>query len=146
MDTEGANPTATGWTLREFGAVDYDTRVTFHGPDSSLETFTAFLRWLRALGPSDGPSRLVFVADNPAYDWPPIHWFMHRYFGENPFGHSARRIGDFYAGLVGDFGRSSEWKSLRVTPHDHTPVNDALGNVEAFARMLAGERGRRRHR
>jgi len=56
------------------------------------------------------------------------------------FGHSARRIGDFYAGLVGDFGRSSEWKRLRISRHDHHPVNDAMGNVESFARMRAGER------
>lgn len=33
-----------------------------------------------------------------------------------------------------------EWKRLRITKHDHHPVNDAMGNVEAFARMLAGER------
>jgi hypothetical protein len=27
-----------------------------------------------------------------------------------------------------------------TTPHDHNPVNDALGNVEAFERLLNGER------
>lgn len=141
VDTEEANPTPTGWTLREFGAVDLDTKKTFHGKDSSHDTFLKFDMWIRELGGSP-----VFVADNPAYDWPPIHWFFHLYFGKNPFGHSARRIGDFYAGLVGDFWRASEWKSLRRTKHDHNPVNDAMGNVEAFERMLAGERGKRRKR
>jgi hypothetical protein len=32
------------------------------------------------------------------------------------------------------------WKRLRVTPHDHNPVNDAMGNPEAFERILRGER------
>ena len=50
----------------------------------------------------------------------------------NPFGHSGRRISDYYAGLMGDFRQTQGWKHYRVTPHDHNPVNDAMGNVEAF--------------
>jgi hypothetical protein len=42
--------------------------------------------------------------------------------------------------LVGDFSNSQGWKRLRVTPHNHNPVDDAMGNVEAFARLLKGER------
>ena len=138
VDTEGANPTLTGWSMREFGAVDFETRQTFHGTDASRETFERFWAWLNALG----LGRLVFITDNIAYDWPPIHWHFINYFGQDPFGWTARRIGDFYAGMVGDFRKASEWKSLRQTPHDHNPVNDAMGNVEAFSRMLAGERGK----
>jgi hypothetical protein len=53
----------------------------------------------------------------------------------------GRRISDYYAGLTGRFGNIQAWKRLRVTPHDHNPVNDARGNVEAFRRrILAGER------
>jgi hypothetical protein len=60
---------------------------------------------------------------------------------DNRFGHSGRRISDYYAGLTGRFGNIQAWKRLRVTPHDHNPVNDARGNVEAFRRrILAGER------
>ena len=136
VDTEDANPTPSGWNLREFGAVEFKSRRTFHGKDSSRETFEAFRKWLESFG----RERKVFVSDNPSYDWAPINFYFHCYFGENPFRHSARRIGDFYAGLVGGFGRASEWKRLRVTEHDHNPVNDAMGNVEAFARMLGGER------
>jgi hypothetical protein len=58
----------------------------------------------------------------------------------NPFGHSARRIGDFYAGLLGDFQSTQKWKRLRRTKHDHHPVHDALGNAEALIRLLNGER------
>ena len=78
----------------------------------------------------------IFVSDNPAYDWQWINYHFHYNIGTNPFGHSARRIGDFYAGLVGDFKKASQWKKLRITKHDHNPVNDAMGNVEAFERMV----------
>jgi hypothetical protein len=133
VDTEGAHPTPEGWTLREFGAVDYETRRTFHGKDSSRETFVAFSEWLVGLDPIYS---YLFVTDNIAYDWPPIHYYFMLYFKYNPFGHSARRIGDFYAGLMGDFWRASDWKRLRKTKHDHNPVNDAMGNVEAFEEIM----------
>lgn len=122
--------------MTEFGAVEFKSRAYFHGHNPSRETFEAFREWL--LKTSKG--RPVFISDNPAYDWQWINFYFWRHFGENPFGHSARRIGDFYAGLVNDFYNSSKWKKLRITKHDHNPVNDALGNVEAFQRMLNGER------
>lgn len=121
--------------MTEFGAVEFKSMKTFHGKDCSIETFDAFAKWL---GQFDG--RPVFVSDNPAFDWQWINFYFWKYQGSNPFGHSARRIGDFYAGLTGNFHNSSKWKKLRVTKHDHHPVHDALGNVEAFQRMLKGER------
>jgi hypothetical protein len=57
--------------------------------------------------------------------------------GRNPFGYSARRISDFYAGMKGDFFDSQNWKKWRVTKHDHNPVHDVLGNIEAFEKILA---------
>jgi len=149
--------------LTEFGAVEAKTRLAFHGvivlhdpelraiategvaivaaranPEKMREVFTAFAEWLKQFeSPND---RLIFVSDNPAWDWQWITDGFHRTFGFNPFGHSARRIGDYYAGLVGDWTHSTRWKSLRITPHDHNPVHDALGNLEAWERMQKGER------
>lgn len=80
--------------------------------------------------------RAVLISDNPAGDWQFINYYFHRYCGKNPFGHSARRIGDFYAGLRGDFKTSTEWKRLRNTPHTHDPLDDARGNAEAFKRII----------
>jgi len=121
--------------MTEFGAVEYESRQTFHGLDCSEETFSAFLTFLRRFRPP-----YVMVSDNPAYDWQWINFYLWRYFGKNPLGHSARRIGDFFAGLNGNFGATQAWKRYRRTPHDHNPVNDAMGNVEAFERMLEIER------
>lgn len=130
----------------EWGAVEFRTRRTFHCQGATSLNFLEFKEWLKEF-----KGRPIFVSDNPAYDWQFINYYFHR-FGEehekgwaqncscNPFGHSARRIGDFYAGLRGDFYTSQDWKKLRVTDHDHNPVNDAMGNVEAFQRLLEGER------
>jgi DNA polymerase III epsilon subunit-like protein len=156
VDCEATGPCPGKGELTEFGAVHFTTRQTFHGvlhesePDPEnpvlsvltgaafdpVPVFAAFEAWLRSM--TDG--RCVFVSDNPAFDFQWINYGFHHALGRNPFGHSARRIGDFYAGLVGDFMTRQAWKRLRITPHDHNPVNDALGNVEAFARLLAGER------
>ena len=146
---------ATG-QLTEFGAVELETRETFYGmivasyPDptnpaipipTGKPTFTHeydiaffFETWLKKFG---NPK---FVSDNLAYDWMWINDLFHRTLGKNPFGYSGRRIGDFYAGLRGDFYAKQDWKKLRVTSHDHNPVHDALGNAQAFDRLLRGER------
>ena len=137
--------------LTEFGAVHYPTRQSFHGvliesrpspanpaiPEptgveyDAKAVFTAFSTWLlRWSG-----KRSVFVSDNPAFDFQWINDGFLRHLGYNPFGHSARRISDFYAGLVGDFDQTQKWKRLRITKHDHHPVHDALGNLESFEKM-----------
>lgn len=118
--------------MAEFGAVEFKSRRTFHGHDCSRETFEAFAAWLSEVS----KGRPIFVSDNPAYDWQWINFYFWRYTGGNPFGHSARRIGDFAAGLSGNFYAGQEWKSLRVTPHDHNPVNDAMGNAEALQSLM----------
>lgn len=147
--------------LTEFGSVHYPSREIFHGvlfeatpdpanPCMSLrsgghrhpadQVFRAFAEYLKATAAFGQSPKLI--SDNPAYDW---QWINHGFwtnYGSNPFGHSARRIGDYYAGLVHDFGQSSRWKRLRVTKHDHHPVHDAMGNLEAFERMLKGERAK----
>ena len=122
--------------MTEFGAVEYKTRQTFHGHDSSKETFEAFDTWLSAVS----RDRPVFVSDNPAYDFQWINFYFWKYLGKNPFGYSGRRIADYYAGLCGDFHKTQNWKRLRRTNHDHNPVHDALGNAEAFERLESGER------
>ncbi len=90
-----------------------------------------FVDWLQAH--SKGAPK--FISDNPAFDWQFINYALHRHTGGNPFGHSARRVGDFYSGLMKDFYASSRWKSLRKTRHTHHPVDDARGNVEALLAM-----------
>ncbi len=79
-----------------------------------------------------GKERPVFISDNVAYDWQWIAGMFDKAGLPNPFGHSGRRISDFWAGLNNNFGETQSWKRFRKTKHDHNPVNDAMGNVEAF--------------
>lgn len=158
IDCEAVGGCPRTGQLTEFGAVDYKTLKTYHGvlvdsrPSQAnpaipeiigvvdevrcRAAFIGFNAWLASFE----DSRLVMVSDNPAFDWQWINDGFWRYLGRNPLGFSARRIGDFYAGLTGDFYNANKWKHLRLTKHDHNPVNDAMGNAEAFDRMVKGER------
>jgi hypothetical protein len=162
VDCEAFGGAPSVGRMTEFGAVEFKTESTFHGvlwkakPDTNnpalsrldpdavqlseqerREVFVNFEQWLKTF-----KEPYVFVSDNNGYDWQWINDGFWRYLGYNPFGHSSRRISDFYAGLKGYFYTpAKEWKRLRVTPHTHHPVDDAMGNVQALKRMMAGERG-----
>ncbi len=152
VDCEARGTSPVNGTLTEFGAVHYATRNTFHGrlfegtPDptnpaiplvgnriaSDVEVAADFAGWLSAMC----PGRAVLVSDNPAYDFMWIAAMFDRAGMDNPFGHSGRRISDFWAGLQRKWSDTQSWKKLRKTPHDHNPVNDAMGNAEALERIL----------
>lgn len=155
VDCEAVGGAPSVGHLTEFGAVDFESRKSFHGvlwesePDpvnpaipriigqqfDEKAVFQSFATWLKQWN-----ERVVFVSDNNGYDSQWINDGFLRTLGENPFGHSSRRISDFYAGLTGDWKNTQGWKRLRITPHTHNPVDDALGNCEAFERLLNGER------
>lgn len=99
---------------------------TFEDPRSVMIRFS---NWLNA----NSKGRPILITDNPAFDFAWINWYFHNFTGANPFGFSARRIGDLYCGLVKD--SRAQWKHLRKTIHDHNPVNDSLGNAEVILHM-----------
>jgi len=153
VDCEARGTSPVHGVLTEFGAVHYDTRDTFHGrlfdatPDpanpaisivgeriaTDVDVAESFAAWLRE---HLGNRRPVFVSDNPAYDWQWIAGMFDRAGMDNPFGHSGRRISDFWAGLNRDWSDTQSWKQFRKTAHDHNPVHDAMGNVEAFEEIM----------
>jgi len=152
VNCEASGPCIGKGDLTEFGAVAYPSMKTFYGevgcdtrfPDSNgkfkltdKEVFVNFDIWLKENCKGFQP---IFVSDNPAFDWQWINYNFHHLLGKNPFGWSARRIGDYYAGLIGDFRKTQRWKKLRITKHTHNPVDDAMGNAEAFKRIQNGER------
>lgn len=110
-------------------AISGFTRQEHEQFDEPKQVMENFAKWIQMV--SQG--RPVFVSDNPAYDWSFINYYFHYYLGKNPFGFSARRIGDLYCGMVKD--GYAKWKHLRSTIHDHNPVNDAKGNAEALLKM-----------
>ena len=127
-------PVSAKWQAETLAisGVSRDEHQSFPLPE---ETMAAFGQWIGIVA---GGQRPTFISDNPAFDWQFINYYFHRFVGENPFGFSARRIGDLYAGWKGDARRTSEWKRLRRTAHTHDPLDDAMGNAEALLAMNAG--------
>ena len=105
--------------------VSRETQLGFPDPKLGMDAFAMFLK-------DASRGRPVFVSDNPAFDGSFANYYFHAFCGQNPFGFSARRIGDFYAGLEKDFSAASKWKHLRRTVHSHDPLDDAVGNAEAL--------------
>ena len=101
------------------------------------DTMHKFLDWIKQTN-SEG-SRPVFVSDNPAFDWQFVNYYFHFFTEGNPFGHSARRIGDFAAGRKGDFFAHQDWRKFAITKHTHNALDDAQGNAEAMVQLLNGK-------
>lgn len=158
VDVEATGISPFSGVMTEFGAVHYVSRDTYHGvlyeAEPSVENpaipvltggrefdrrkvMGEFADWLAARV----NGRPVFVSDNPAFDFGWMAYYFDEALGTNPFGHSGRRIGDFAAGLRGRWSGPQDWKRLRVTRHDHNPVNDAMGNAEAFAALIRPSEG-----
>ena len=168
VDVESDGPCPPLYSMVSFGAVVVEPMLdrTFYGKTAPLseavfdpealkvsgttreqhrdyphpsDTMYDFDLWLRTLS----AVRLTFVSDNPAFDWQWINYYFHRFVQANPFGHSARRIGDIWAGYRLKLNDHSSWKDLRKTRHTHN-VDDARGNAEALLEIASRMRGERR--
>lgn len=74
------------------------------------------------------------MSDNNGYDWMFVCWYFHHFLGTNPFGFSSVNLGSLYKGMVRSMSKS--FKHLRKTSHTHDPLDDAIGNAEAFLTMI----------
>lgn len=160
VDIEAARgPTPATGLMTEFAAVDLATGKSFYRklydstphPDNPAipvisddaveypreQILREFSEWLSSLG-----GKIVFISDNPAYDFQWIAFYFDSVHLENPFGYSGRRIGDLYAGAMMGSGdvkgwtKTSNWKRLRDTKHTHHPLDDVNGNREALLKIL----------
>lgn len=109
------------------------TREQTLGFPPAAEAMAAMAAWLEK---EPGEGRKVIWSDNPAFDWQFFNYYCHSYLGTNAFGHSARRIADFAAGLAGNPRKTSDWKKLRTEKHTHNALDDARGNAGALGRLL----------
>lgn len=164
VDVESNGPVPHLFEMTSFGAVVIDLQARKLGATfySRLETkgaasgflelvdatqpvetaaaaMTRFEKWLLAMSPDN--IDYVFVSDNPCFDWGFINYYFHSTIGRNPFGFSGRRIGDFWAGLQGNFTDQSGWRKLVRTAHSHHPTEDAVGHGEALLAMLPMSKG-----
>lgn len=157
VDVESDGPVPPLYSMVCFGAVIVDSKMdkTFYGATSpisekwipealAISGFTRqiheqfdppesvmekFANWLS----ENSEGRPMFISDNNGFDFSFINFYFHRYIGQNPFGFSSTNLGSLYKGCVRNPFKN--FKHLRKTKHDHNPLSDALGNVEALLQM-----------
>lgn len=62
--------------------------------DDPVKVMKDFADWLQ----HTSQGKPVLISDNPAFDFKWIDYYFYKFYGSNPFGFSARRIGDLYCG------------------------------------------------
>ena len=157
VDVESDGPYAPKYSMICFGAVFVDNpKLAFYGQlapisdnwlpealavsgftrtDTLLFTMAKYVMkqfsdWVERFNVSGRP---MFISDNNGYDWSFMNYYLWEFTGKNVFGHSSTNLGSLYKGLVRDLHKN--FKHLRETKHTHNPVDDCMGNVEAFKKM-----------
>jgi hypothetical protein len=106
-------------------------------PQIAMQRFAAWIT--ESVGREVEP---IFVGFNAPFDWSFINFYFHRYYGSNPFGHSALDIKAVFMGHTGcDWAETSSRKmasqlGVRATG-DHNALHDALFQAELFRETLA---------
>lgn len=121
-------PISDKWIPEALAVSNITREQQWEGKDPEV-VMREFVAWL--VGKSIG--RSIMYSDNNGFDWQFINYYMHAYYGSNPFGFSSQNIGSLYKGLVVDPFKN--FKHLRQTKHTHHPVDDAKGNAEALMIM-----------
>ncbi|MQS11954.1 exonuclease [Streptomyces kaniharaensis] len=110
-------------------------------PAAAMREFAQWVERLRT-GPGGRRYRPVMVAYPAVYDWQFVYWYLIRFTGSSPFGHSgcmdlktlyAARAGVPFAG-VGK--RSMPPELLPDLPHTHHALDDAREQAVLFANLL----------
>jgi DNA polymerase III alpha subunit (gram-positive type) len=106
------------------------------------EAMRAYVAWVREL-----PGAPVFVAYPATFDFMFVYWYLMRFVGESPFGHSALDIKTFAMVLMGSAYRESTKRHMprRWFPkrqHTHVALDDAVEQGLLFCAMLK-QRARR---
>jgi len=158
VDIESDGPIPGDYSMIELGAVVVDKKLerTFYGRlrpvsekfdiaalnitghsredtlafDDPMTVMNNFRLWLE----KESRGKPLFISDNNGFDWMFICWYFHHFTGGNPFGYSSQNLGSIYKGLVKD--PKQNFKHLRKTVHSHNPVDDVIGNAQAFLFMI----------
>ena len=101
--------------------------LSFDDPKVVMEKFE---KWIN----NNSKDRPIFISDNNGFDWMFICWYFHHFLQKNPFGFSSMNLGSFYKGVIGN--TFENFKHLRKTKHTHNPLDDAIGNAEAFLSII----------
>jgi len=100
----------------------------------------AYVKWIKSLG-----GKPVFVAYPAGFDFSFVYWYLMRFVGESPFGHSALDIKTYAMALLkGDYRSSTRRNMPREWfddfPDTHIALDDAIGQGALFCNMLQANR------
>lgn len=107
-------------------------------PAAGMERFCA---WLGDLG-----GRPVFVSFS-TWDWSFVYYYLVRFAGRSPFGHSSLDMKSYYMGRYQSAWRQTTKRQISrarpkllqgLPPHTHHALDDAKEQAELFRRMLDG--------
>lgn len=123
-------PMSKEWNEESIKVCGFTREETLHFENPQI-VMKKFYDWVIENNKNGRP---IFISDNNGFDFAWINWYFHYFIGENPFGWSSRRIGDFYSGITKDF--YATWKQLRKTKHTHNALDDAFANATAFLEIM----------
>lgn len=105
-------------------------------PEDPAEAFPRYVKWLRQL-----PGRIVMLGQPAAFDFMWIYWYLQRFCGESPFGHSALDAKTYAMALLKKPYRDcvrgalpEEWAD--DLPTTHVASDDARAQGAMFINML----------
>ncbi len=138
LDGASAHPKTAAWwaTQPEAWAA---CRKDLQKPDAAMR---AYVDWIREL-----EGKPVFVAYPAGFDFLFVYWYLIRFVGESPFGHSALDMKSYaMAVLKTDYRESTkrnmpgEW--FDEFPHTHVALDDAIEQGALFCNMLRFNRAK----
>ncbi|MBW8756649.1 MAG: exonuclease [Burkholderiales bacterium] len=109
-------------------------------PQAPQEVMTRYAAWIEAL-----EGKPVFVAYPAGFDFLFVYWYLIRFAGRSPFGHSALDMKTFaMAQLRADYRASTKQRMPRHwfddLPHSHVALDDAIEQGALFCNMLKDNR------
>jgi len=116
----------------KYSGFERDETIGFDNPIHVMRDFKDWLELKRE--DHNGNKKIMFLADNAGFDWMFICWYFHHFIGENPFGYSCTSLTSLFKGISKNMSKS--FKHLRKTKHTHNALDDAMGNAEAFIKII----------
>jgi len=117
------------------------TALTTGGSDPAT-ALTEFTAWVREVSTGAQPVMCGYPA---AYDWTFLYWYLIRFTGESPFGHSGcLDMKTLYAAkarlpLRAVAKRTMPGHLLSTRRHTHHALDDAMEQAELLANLMAWE-------
>ncbi|MER6789952.1 3'-5' exoribonuclease [Streptomyces sp. NPDC000658] len=111
--------------------------------EEGLEPALALSQFTRWVGEVSGDAQPVMCAYPASFDWTFLYWYLIRFTGRSPFGHSGcLDMKTLYAVKAGLPLRAVAKRTMPAhllprRPHTHHALDDAVEQAELFANLMA---------